>query len=255
MIVDPDFLDHWRTRMLVDMLDDECAPLYVIRLWGHCHNRREWIFDDLPVQGTKAICRYSGDADTLERALIDCGFLERDGSQITMVGWDEHNASLITSWANGSKGGRPKKATRKEPSENPRVNPDETQEKPETNPSETDKIGLDKIGSIDTSEDESSQATPVPHEAIIDLYHKCFPVGQKVLISRYKGSTREKQLIQRWRESPKHQTLDFWEQYFTAASQIAWMTGSNNRNWVADFAYLTKRAGFDKTLEQVVGDG
>jgi hypothetical protein len=40
MIVDPDFLDHWRTRMLVDALQDECAPMYIIRVWAHCQQRR-----------------------------------------------------------------------------------------------------------------------------------------------------------------------------------------------------------------------
>lgn len=142
MIVDPDFLDHWRTRMLVDMLEDELAPLYIIRLWGHCQNRRGWIFDGMPVHATKAICRYPGDAERFEKALIDCGFLSRENDEITIVGWDEHNASLIANWANGKRGGRPKgstKETRKKPMGKPSENPS-------GNPQETDKIGLDKIG-------------------------------------------------------------------------------------------------------------
>lgn len=142
MIVDPDFLDHWRTRMLVDMLEDELAPLYVIRLWGHCQNRRGWVFDGMPVHATKAICRYPGDAEVLEKALVDCGFLSRQDDEITIVGWDEHNASLIANWANGKRGGRPKgstKETRKKPMGKPKENPS-------ANPSETDKIGLDGMG-------------------------------------------------------------------------------------------------------------
>lgn len=103
----------------------------------------------------------------------------------------------------------------------------------------------------------TSQAKPdpVPHEKIIEIYHRCFPVGQKILLARYRGSVREKQLVQRWRESPKHQTLEFWESYFSAAADIPWMTGKTDRGWVADFGYLTKRAGFDKTLELVVEHG
>lgn len=107
---------------------------------------------------------------------------------------------------------------------------------------------------IHTSEDACSQAKPdpIPHELIIETYHRCFPVGQKVLLERYRGSVREKQLVQRWRESPKHQSIEFWESYFTAASEIPFFTGKNDRGWVADFAFLTKRSGFDKVLEQVV---
>lgn len=132
--------------MLVDMLEDELAPMYIIRLWGHCQNRREWIFDGMPVQATKAICRYQGDAEQFEKALIDCGFLARKEDEITIVGWDEHNASLIANWTNGLRGGRPKgstKETRKKPMGKPKENPSD-------NPSGTDKIGLDRIGEEDT---------------------------------------------------------------------------------------------------------
>lgn len=142
MIVDPDFLDHWRTQMLVDMLDDPCAPQYIIRLWGHCQNRRSWVFDGMPVQAAKAICRYLGDAEEFEKAMIDCGFLAREGDALTVVGWDEHNASLIANWSNGARGGRPKgsgKGTRKKPMGKPTENPS-------GNPQETDKIGCDEIG-------------------------------------------------------------------------------------------------------------
>ncbi len=42
MIIDPDFPDHWKTRMLVGALNnDETAPVYLLRLWGHCQNRRQ----------------------------------------------------------------------------------------------------------------------------------------------------------------------------------------------------------------------
>lgn len=147
MIVDPDFLDHWRTRMLVDMLEDELAPLYIIRLWGHCQNRRGWVFDGMPVHATKAICRYPGDAEVFEKALVDCGFLSRQDDEITIVGWDEHNASLIANWTNGRRGGRPKgstKETRKKPMGKPIKNPSD-------NPSGTDKIGCDEIGVDETN--------------------------------------------------------------------------------------------------------
>lgn len=143
MIVDPDFLDHWRTQMLVDMLDDPCAPQYIIRLWGHCQNRRSWVFEGMPVQAAKAICRYPGDPKEFEAAMIECGFLAREGDTLTVVGWDEHNASLIANWTNGSRGGRPKgsgKETRKKPMGKPEENPSD-------NPQGTDKIGCDEIGS------------------------------------------------------------------------------------------------------------
>jgi len=159
MIVDPDFLEHWKTRMLTDILGEASAPLYVIRLWGHCQNRREWVFAGMPKQAVKAICRHPGDAEELESALITCGFLEREDDQITVVGWDEHNATLIANWTNGMRGGRPKK--------NPSKTRQEPMGLPADNPPGTDKIGLDKIGLDKTNLPEDQQADSEP--AVISL--------------------------------------------------------------------------------------
>ncbi len=146
MIVDPDFLDHWRTRMLVDALDDEMAPMYVMRLWAHCQSRKA-DRHAMPAAGLKAQCRFKGDAEAFERALSEAGFVQREGDSIHVLGWAEQNASLLAAWENGNKGGRPKK----EPSQNPRVsdaeptdNPAKTQQKPTANPDETDKSREEK---------------------------------------------------------------------------------------------------------------
>ena len=56
MIVDPDLFEHWRTRMLADLLGgDEMTPLYLIRLWAHCQLRRNDTFV-MPAQGLKWRC-------------------------------------------------------------------------------------------------------------------------------------------------------------------------------------------------------
>jgi hypothetical protein len=129
VIVDPDFLDHWRTRMLVDALGgDESAPLYVIRVWAHCQQRRGDSFA-MPAAGLRALCRAPCGADAFEAAMVDAGFIERNGQFINVPKWSEKNASLIAAWENGNKGGRPKK----EPKENPRV----TDQEPTANPSRT----------------------------------------------------------------------------------------------------------------------
>lgn len=83
MIIDPDMPDHWKTRMLVDLLGgDELAPIYLIRLWGHCQNRKKCEFDSLPPAAVKAICRFPGAPEALNDALIECGFIERDDKRL-----------------------------------------------------------------------------------------------------------------------------------------------------------------------------
>lgn len=142
MIVDPDFLDHWRTRMVFDALgEDELVPLYVLRIWAHCQSRKAMRFE-MPAAGLKSLCRYKGDAAALEKAMIDAGFIERDGNDICVPKWGEHNAKLIANWKNGATGGRPSK-TEEEPTDNP----NETQTKPtetQAKPIEEDKRGLDE---------------------------------------------------------------------------------------------------------------
>jgi len=124
MLIDPDFLDHWKTRMLVDLLDgDELAPIYVIRIWGHCQNRRQTQLKPMPDVGLKSVCRYDGNAEKLVDSLVESGFILRDGDDgFSVPGFHEHNSNLFNSWKNGKKGGRPKK-THGIPTDNPRRTP------------------------------------------------------------------------------------------------------------------------------------
>lgn len=132
MIVDPDFFNHWKTLTLIGELDDDqLAPVYVLRLWAHCQNRRDWRFK-LSAKALKALCHYSGHPDKLLAGLVASGFVETlDDGELYVRGWDEYNAQLIANWENGKKGGRPKKGKQ------PDVNPSETHGLPIDNPSET----------------------------------------------------------------------------------------------------------------------
>jgi hypothetical protein len=108
-IVTPGFFEHWKTRTLINLLgNDSLAPTYVIRLWLQCHSSRTSFFADLSVETVKSICWYAGEAKKLNDALIESRFIRRDGDAVEVLGWAEHNASLITRWENGAKGGRPR---------------------------------------------------------------------------------------------------------------------------------------------------
>jgi hypothetical protein len=133
VIVDVDFPDHWKTRLLVDALDgDEAAPVYLLRLWAHCQVRKQWTFTSFPSAALKALCRYQGECTKLELALVTSGFILRDTNGVlTVLNWDEYNAQLIANWVNGSKGGRPRKnqtGTNPEPNGNPTVSDKEDKE-------------------------------------------------------------------------------------------------------------------------------
>jgi hypothetical protein len=155
LIVDPDFLDHWRTGMVADAIGDPMAPVYILRLWAHCQTRKSDRFV-MPTAGLKAQCKCPADAALFERALIDAGYLERDGDMVIVLGWADANAALLAAWSNGAKGGRPKKnpdETPGKPAENPPVNQGETAGQPPGNPGETDKSREEKNSSSLRSEE------------------------------------------------------------------------------------------------------
>ncbi|MBN2785363.1 MAG: hypothetical protein JXR25_11085 [Pontiellaceae bacterium] len=144
MIVQPDFLDHWKTCLLCDLLNDTAAPLYVIRLWAHCQNRKTHRLQRTNMAMLKAICKAPQDADAFERAMLEAGFIEIESDEIIAHDWDEANASLIASWHNGRNGGRPRMNKPPKTHGYPKDNPKQTQGEPMANPDETDKRRVDR---------------------------------------------------------------------------------------------------------------
>jgi len=144
MIIEPDFLDHWKTRLLIRLLDTEAAPTYVIRLWSHCQTRKTNRFQDWNPEILAAVCKWPGDAQQFWGAMMQtfCRQQERD---VIAHQWDEVNAGLIASWSNGGKGGRPKKPTGNPqithglPTGYPAVNPDPNQVNPQVTHGLTDR--------------------------------------------------------------------------------------------------------------------
>lgn len=147
MLVDVDFLDHWRTRLVVDQLGgDELAPLYIMRVWAHCQMRKSVRFEGMTASGLRSLCRFPGSAEKLESALIEAGFVVRNGNAIEVPKWAKHNASLISAWENGAKGGRPRKHP-ENPTETdgkPMGSNGKTHGQPKANPRETDRTRGDE---------------------------------------------------------------------------------------------------------------
>lgn len=97
-----------------------------------------------------------------------------------------------------------------------------------------------------------SPAVPTcPHREIIALYHELLPELPSVLVERWDG-VRAKHLATRWRESVKHQRLEFWRWFFGQVRKRRFYLGENDRGWRADLGWLIERRNFDKILEQAV---
>ena len=134
MIVDRDFPDHWKTRLVIGALGYSAVG-GILRLWAHCEARRDDTFEMTP-EVLKAVTQIDAKPAEIERALIDARFIERRRKAVYVRGWREKNARLLANIANGRRGGRPQKANRQptvsddKPSGNPSVSPTDTQANP-----------------------------------------------------------------------------------------------------------------------------
>lgn len=227
--------DFWVDEKIVEL--SAFARLLFIGLWNFADDEGRMVFSE------KKIKMQIFPADNLNISEL-FGEIRREGLvNIYLV--DNQEYLEIVNFAKHQKIDKrsaSKLPSSENPPESPRIPP-------------TEGIKEREKEDIHTSEVSAvSAAKPLvcPHEKIIEIYHECFPAGQKVLLARYRGSKREKQLTSRWREDQRHRATSFWIDYFSAAAAIPWLTGTNERGWIADFEYLTSRRGFDRVLEQVV---
>jgi hypothetical protein len=107
MIVEPDFFDHWKTKLLLDDTQIPESPLWVLKLWAHCQRRKKWKFENLEPHAWRAICGAQIDGADVREYLITAGFVEQKGEMFIVHDWEVSNRYLISAWKNGNKGGRP----------------------------------------------------------------------------------------------------------------------------------------------------
>ena len=136
MIVDPDFADHWKTELLVNLTGSEASIRCLLRFWSHCQNRRKWQFEGMTPQLLAAICKWPGDPQIFWDAMTKT-FLDVKECTIVAHEWESLNSRLVHNWEAGKKGGRP--PYEKHVKNNPRV----SQGYPLANPRQTDR-GIDR---------------------------------------------------------------------------------------------------------------
>lgn len=231
MIVQPDFLDHWKTQLLQEILQDPMAPMYVLRLWAHCQNRKTHRFHRINPALTKAICKAPQDAKIFEKAMVDSGFIEIEGDEIVAHEWDTVNAYLINSWKNGKKGGRPANKTQKKPTGNP--------EQTHTKPIREEKRREDKINIC-------------PYQDIRDLFiAECCPPLPKISEPSKWPPALKTNVKARWNESK--QNIEAFRSLFEIVAKSRFLCGYE-KEWKADFQWLMKSSNWFKVSEGTYDD-
>jgi hypothetical protein len=168
VIVKPDFLDHYKTRKLCNLLRDPAAALYLIRLWSFCEMRKTSRFPTND-ENIKAMCNYKGRAKTLVKKLEESGFLHKQEKCYLVHEWDEYNKSLLTSCANGAKNkGKAKKVDKPGDTRGSTQDPDSGE--PTGNPRDT--AGGDEKSREEKSRGDSPPEPPEGGPCEGDLAHK-----------------------------------------------------------------------------------
>jgi hypothetical protein len=101
-----------------------------------------------------------------------------------------------------------------------------------------------------TKRKSESKIPPCPHSEIINLYHSILPEHQRVVESLWNDSSRAKNLQARWRQSSKHQSLDFWRWFFEVVKSNPTWNGKNDIDFRADIDWLVKKTNFIKVVER-----
>lgn len=172
MIVQPDFLGHWKTRLLIEITRDPAAPLSVIHLWAHCQQRRRGDFPNMTPQQLASICHWGERKPDCYLALLKAGFIHRISPKgFEVHEWEEHNKQLIQKWKAGEKGGRPasrdnpsKSGDSEEPNGYRPVTDRQSEAKPDSTDRQPGRNPIDQIDQIDQTRDkeaEREQGAPV----------------------------------------------------------------------------------------------
>ena len=110
MKIEPSFVSHWKTRILISKCGHE-AGLGLISLWGHYKIKREYSGLKLTPARLAAIMAYSGDEAVLWETMTDpdAPWLDaEEGGTWELHGFAEHQKQIILLWNRGKnrEGGR-----------------------------------------------------------------------------------------------------------------------------------------------------
>jgi hypothetical protein len=118
MKLDPGFLNHWKTEILIEQLGSD-GVVAILRLWGNAQIRREYCGLKLTPRRLALETKWKGDENHLFSVLTDpdAPWLDaEEGGTWAIHGFAEHQRQVVHLWEAGTKGGRPKKDSPRPPS-------------------------------------------------------------------------------------------------------------------------------------------
>ncbi len=272
---------HPKTKKLIRRHGEGAAwRLICLFLWV-AENRSDGSLAGMTVEDIELAADWQGEEGVFVAALVDVGFLDGEDGSYSVHDWAEHNPwaagssdrSEASRWAAlckryGRKGAAermPDYAARMRPADDSHesacdpdaelCDPHATRRDPHapgTDPQCPVTVTVsDTVTNTKTPRVGSKLPPPCPHDEIIALYHELVPVGTQV---RIWTEQRRKRLQARWRESPKHQSLDFWRRFFEHVSESEFLTGRaptapGRDPFVVSLDWLINPTNFVKVIE------
>ena len=92
---------------------------------------------------------------------------------------------------------------------------------------------------------EKGSPPACPHQKIINEYHQKLPMCPQV---RVWSEASKRHLQIRWREDTERQRLEFWQALFEYIKTSKFLTGSNDRGWIVDLAWIVNADNFAKII-------
>jgi uncharacterized protein YdaU (DUF1376 family) len=98
------------------------------------------------------------------------------------------------------------------------------------------------------TKDTSAAADRCPYDKIIEIYHQELPSLPKAQTMTNK---RRSSIRARWTENKKHQSLEFWQWFFSKVRANPWWMGEAGDWKIPNFDWLMNPTNFVKVIEHV----
>lgn len=187
------------------------------------------------------------------KAMSDAGWLVLESDGITFPNFERHNGASAKKRAEATDRQRISRENRTSSSSHNSCDKSVTREEKRREEKKDQKHNVETTSqlSLGSDESETSKTPACPHQRILDLYHSALPELPAVVLL---NDARKKHLSARWRESPVHQDLQFWADYFMQVKQSRFLLGqTEGRNggkpFRATFDWLIAPSNFVKVIE------
>lgn len=214
----------------------------LVSVWGVFRSRGKKDGDDLYVNGcTLSVIDDVAEVAGFGLAMCQAGWVKETSKGIVFYNFFEEYNTEPNALAKSKNAERQRRYRERKRNENSNA---------------THNVTVTQQSNIEERRGEESN-TPLPpggesvnQEIVIQAYRDVLVSAGRpnIVDSLFTGSTTERNLKARWKQSKKHQTAQFWETFFTVVTKNEFWMGEGNWKGV-DLHWLMKKDNFGKVIQ------